>query len=103
MDVGLDRVAELHLSLIEERDDRARARIHLELATLAVREGKLEQAARHFREALLFDRSLERARVGLEELGELSSLRPALDRRRSMVRSLLERFRGAKRKPTSVQ
>lgn len=89
----LDRVAELHLRLIDEQDDRTRARMHLELASLAVRDGKLEQAARHFREALVFDQTLERARVGLEELGELSALRPAFDRKRGKIRALLERFR----------
>lgn len=89
----LDRVAELHLRLIEEQDDRARAGMHLELATLAVRDGKLEQAARHFREALLFDKTLDRARLGLEELGELSVLRPGFDRKRSKIRALLDRFR----------
>lgn len=100
MEVHLDRVAELHLRLVEEQDDRSRARMHLELATLAVREGKIEQAARHFREALLFDHSLERARVGLEELGELSALRPALDRRRGLVRAMLDKLRRRPPPPT---
>lgn len=64
-----DRVAALHLQLIEETDPLRRAGIHLELASLAVAGGQFQNAARHFREALLLDATLEVARKGLARLG----------------------------------
>lgn len=67
---GPDRVAELHLRLVEERDSVRRAAIHLELATMALGQGDFDQATRHFREALHFDGTLEHARNGLHSLGE---------------------------------
>lgn len=62
-------MAALHLQLIEEIDPMRRAGIHIELATLAVGGGQFQQAARHFREALLLDTTLEGARKGLQRLG----------------------------------
>ena len=71
MNAEADRVSQLHLLLIDELDDLRRARFHLELAVIAVRDGQLDSAACHFREALHFDHTLELARKGLHELGEL--------------------------------
>ena len=65
MEIADPRVVELHQRLCEERDDVERARMHLELGQLAVKEGRLEQAARHFREALVFDRGCAPARRSL--------------------------------------
>lgn len=94
MEINLDRdrVAELHLLLIDEQDRGRRASMHLELATLALRDGNLEQATRHFREALLLDDKLERARMGLRELGERSTIH-ATGSRRGLVRALVDRLR----------
>ncbi len=71
MDVpaGQDRVATLHLQLIDEADPVRRAAMHLELASLGVAAGQFQSAARHFREALLLDTTLEVARKGLLRLG----------------------------------
>ncbi len=87
-----DRVAELHLKLIDEQDRGRRASMHLELASLALRDGNLEQAARHFREALWLEPTLERARVGLKELGERSTTHKA-EGRRGIVRGIVDRLR----------
>ena len=65
-----ERIAELHRALVEEPGDSARARMHLELARLYVREARFDAAARHFREALAFEPSLLAARHGLNELGQ---------------------------------
>jgi hypothetical protein len=92
MEAHLDRVGELHVRLIDERDDRNRASMHLELATLALKDGKLDQAARHFREALVFDATLDRARRGLEDLGDLSRGRGD-EGRRGFFRGLIDRLR----------
>ncbi len=64
-----DRVAALHMQLIDETDPLRRAGIHLELASLGVAAGQFPTAARHFREALLLDATLEVARKGLARLG----------------------------------
>ena len=94
MDIDLepDRVAELHLKLVDEQDRGRRAAMHLELASLAVRGGNLEQAARHFREALWLEPNLERARAGLKDLGERASAQKS-DGRRGLVRGLVDRLR----------
>lgn len=94
MEINLerDRVAELHLKLVDEQDRGRRAGMHLELASLALRDGNLEQAARHFREALWLEPTLERARIGLRELGERSTIVKS-EGRRGMVRGLVERLR----------
>ncbi len=95
MDLELDpdRTAALHLQLIDEQDRGRRAGMHLELASLAVRDGNIEQAARHFREALWHEPTLERARAGLRDLGEqVNPQRP----RKSILRMLMTRLRGAR-------
>jgi hypothetical protein len=94
MEINLDRdrVAQLHLLLIEEQDRGRRAAMHLELASLALRDGNLEQSARHFREALLLDDKLERARTGLKELGERSTFHTSAGRR-GLMRSIVDRLK----------
>ena len=87
------RIAELHRCLVEETDDAARARMHLELGAIAARAGKLDVAARHFREALAFEPGLAAARAGLAHLGT----RPEGERRRDVVRRALGRWTGASR------
>jgi hypothetical protein len=62
------RIAEIHVALIDEADDAARARLHLELARLHLRQAHLEGAARHFREALAYEPSLAAARSELAQL-----------------------------------
>lgn len=88
---GHDRVAELHHRLIYETDGVIRAGLHLELASLGVADGRFEDAARHFREALLLDNRLEHARKGLHELGE--KLHPPTEQK-GRVRSWFDRLRG---------
>jgi hypothetical protein len=87
---GQDRVAELHYRLVYETERLVRAGIHLELATLAVGDARFEDAARHFREALLLDARLVRARDGLSELGQRAQEKPAA---RTGVRGFLDRLR----------
>lgn len=88
---GHDRVAEIHHQLVFESDGVIRAALHLELATLAVSNGRFESAAVHFREALFLDGRIERARTGLHELGE--KLHPEKPRS-GRVRSWFGRLRG---------
>ena len=64
-----DRMAELHMRLLDEVDPVKRAAFHLELATLSMSSGQFEQAGRHFREALHLDATLDIARQRLRELG----------------------------------
>lgn len=88
---GPNRVAELHVRLIDETDRLRRAGIHLELATIALGEGQFDHASRHFREALLLDASLERARTGLEHLGQRADA--AAERRTGAIRRFIGRLR----------
>ena len=52
----------LQTRLLDESDPGERAGVHLELGRLALRDGRLESAARHLREALFLNRSLDAAR-----------------------------------------
>jgi hypothetical protein len=72
MDVphGYDRVAELHIRLIDEPEPLVRAGLHLELAAIAVASGQFQLAGVHFREALHFEPGSPAARRGLESIGE---------------------------------
>lgn len=88
-----DHVARLQARLLETPGDAARARIHLELGRIALRDGRLEVAVRHFKEALVLDRRLESARQLLVDLGEGSRIAAARGDRRKAVRGLLSRFR----------
>lgn len=87
------RIAELQARLLEERDEQARARIHLELARLAIGQGRMDSGVRHLREALLFDRRLQQARELLHELGEGTQIGEDPGGRRGRIRGLLGRFR----------
>lgn len=60
----------LQTRLLDESDPGERAGVHLELGRLALRDGRLESAARHLREALFLNRSLDAARDLLRDLGE---------------------------------
>jgi Tfp pilus assembly protein PilF len=92
LNLDRDRVAELHLRLIDEQDRGRRAAMHLELASLALRDGNIEQAARHFREALLLDDTLDRARAGLKDLGERSQVHTSAGRK-GLMRALMDKIR----------
>jgi len=87
------RVDELQARLVDLQDPLGRARIHLELATLAMTDGRPEAAVRHLREALLLDRSLDRARTMLRELGAVTQIGGGSTRRRDAVKSLLGKVR----------
>jgi len=63
-------VEALHRGLMDELDPTRRGHIHIELGRIALKDGRLEAAARHFREALTLDPRLEHARAWLEQLGE---------------------------------
>jgi len=82
-----DRIASLHMRLLDELDPFKRAALHLELATGLMASGQFEQAGRHFREALHLDESLVVARQRLGELGAPSvprrGIRAWLTRRRA--------------------
>lgn len=83
-----DRLAALHMRLLDETDSVKRAAIHLELATLSMSGGQFEQAGKHFREALHLDETLDVARHRLQELG-VGAVRP-----RSRLRAWFSRRAG---------
>ncbi len=88
------RVTMLQRTLMETRDQGERARAHLELARIALTDGRVEASIRHLREALVLDRRLDAARHLLQELGESSRVAdPHAGGRRMAVRALLGRFR----------
>lgn len=80
------RALELHRELMEQTDPAHRARVHLELGTIALREGRMDSAVRHFREALTLDPRLDAARRRLAEIGQRESPVPP------RVRGLLSRL-----------
>ena len=65
----------------------------LELGRLALRDGRLEVAVRHLREALLLDGRMESARQLLADLGEGSRIVKRSRGRRAAMRGLLGRVR----------
>ncbi|MCB9742201.1 MAG: hypothetical protein H6741_18550 [Alphaproteobacteria bacterium] len=69
---ALRSVPELQQVLLEEMDASQRARAHLELSWIAVREGRRDAAVKHLREAVALDHRLHQARRRLRELGESS-------------------------------
>lgn len=82
---------------MEEADPSARARVHMELARIAVTQGEAEKASRHLKEALELDPRLRRARERLHEVEELSHVvRDRVRGRRKKVVGLLRRFRPKK-------
>ncbi len=88
------RSEQLQRVLMEATDPAERARVHLELARIAVADGRVDSSVRHLREALLLDGRLDAARQLLHELGETSRIsHPSRAGRRDAVRSLLGRVR----------
>lgn len=79
---------------MEATDPLKRAAAHLELGRIALRDGQLEGAVRHLKEALVLDRRLHAARALLAELGEASTLQVTGGGRRGIARALLGRIRG---------
>jgi Tfp pilus assembly protein PilF len=65
-----EKTAELHRCLIDETDNQKRAKIHLELGELALKEGRIPQATRHFKEAICMDGQLDAAKLALARLGD---------------------------------
>ncbi len=88
------RRASLQQVLMEASDPGQRAAAHLELGRIALRDGQLEGAVRHLKEALVLDRRLHAARALLAELGEASTLQVTQGGRRGIARALLGRIRG---------
>jgi len=90
------RVAELHRLLVDEQDEARRAEAHMELGRIALDQRRPDLAIRHFREALLLEPGLERARQALRTLGELSRVRDSSTagdgRGRRAIRRLFRRF-----------
>ncbi|MED5372458.1 MAG: hypothetical protein VX899_15700 [Myxococcota bacterium] len=60
---------ELQSILVFDQDRHHRALAHLHLGRLAMEQERRELATRHFREALVLDGRLDRARRFLEDLG----------------------------------
>jgi hypothetical protein len=71
MTLGME---ELQSILVFDPDRRSRAFAHLQLGRLAMREQRREAAMQHFREALVLDAHMDRAR---EFLKDMSQQRPA--------------------------
>ncbi len=88
-----DPRADLHRVLLEATDPLVRAQAHLELGRQAMRDGRLESAVRHLREALVLDRRIVAARSLLRDLGEGSTVEERPAGRKSMVKALLGRLR----------
>ncbi len=63
------KVARLQKVLLETEDEGERARVHLELGRMALEWRRVDQAIRHFKEALVLDPNLENARAALHSLG----------------------------------
>lgn len=89
---GPERIAALQAALIEPLDSRRRAEIHVELARLALREGRVDQAVRQLREALHHDPRLEAARRLLDGIGVKAAAERAPDEP-PRLRGLLSRLR----------
>ena len=85
------QVASLHRDLMDTLDTDRRAHIHVELGIIALKDGRLEAGARHFREALLLNPRSQAARRWLEDLGEGAH---ALPQRPRGLRGLLARLKG---------
>lgn len=87
------QVASLHRDLMDTLDAGQRAHIHVELGTIALKDGRLEAAARHFREALVLDPRSQSARRWLDDLGEEGAAHIAPARG---LRGLWSRMRGGR-------
>lgn len=84
------QVASLHRDLMDTLDPTQRARVHVELGTIALKDGRLDAAARHFREALVLDPRSQAARRWLDQLAAERAPAP----REKGLRGLLSRFKG---------
>lgn len=84
-----DRTQALHLTLLEDEDAAARARAHLELSLIALRERRTDAAVRHLREALALDAHLQQARHILAELGVGAEDRPVRKRLLQRIKARL--------------
>lgn len=87
------RVASLQRALMDTLDPGERARVHLELARIALADGRMDGCIRHLREALILDRRLDAARHLLQELGESSRVSADGSGRKTAVKALLGRLR----------
>ena len=91
------RVAELHRLLVEEPDEHRRADAHVELGRIALDRRRPDLAIRHFREALLLEPGLERAKDALRALGEYSRVQDSSaaekGRGRRAIRKLFGRLK----------
>ena len=88
------QVESLHMALLDTEEDGERGSIHLELGRMALGDGRMELAARHFKEALVLDLHLEQARTLLSDLTE--STRVSIQSKRgplSVLRKLSQRVR----------
>lgn len=86
------QVASLHRDLMDTLDEGQRSNIHVELGMIALKDGRLEAGARHFREALLLDPRSQAARRWLDDLGEgAAAVRPERPRG---LRGLFARLKG---------
>lgn len=93
------RVAELHKLLVEELDEGKRAEAHLELGRIALEQRRPDLAIRHFREALLLEPGLDRARKALRALGEYSRIRESSMAQGGRGRRAIRRLFGRLDKP----
>lgn len=80
------RAIALQRELMEHADPAHRARVHVELGVLALRERKAAAAVRHFREALELDPRSHDAARRLAELVEREA--PAEGRLRGLLRRM---------------
>jgi len=88
------QVESLHMALLDTEEDGERGSIHLELGRMALRDGRMELAARHFKEALVLDLHLEQARTLLSDLTESTRASIQVKRRPlSALRKLSRRVR----------
>lgn len=83
------RAIELQRELMEHTDPAHRARVHVELGVLALRERKPATAVRHFREALKLDPRSQDAARRLADLVEREA--PAEGRLRGLLRRISRR------------
>lgn len=63
-------IEELQSILVFDHDRRSRAFAHLQLGRLAIKEHRRDAAIQHFREALVLDAHMDRAREFLKDLSQ---------------------------------
>ena len=84
------------MALLDTEEDGERGSIHLELGRMALSDGRMELAARHFKEALVLDLHLEQARTLLSDLTETS--RAAIQAKRGPLSALRRLSRRVRRR-----